>query len=145
MSTQSKGSTEAALSRLLRSDSVYFARRTHIHMEHAHDGCAVDALCRVCVSSCILRWRSSLCRVCYASVGEKKTVFTAAVWCVPALRVPLVHSLINHFRQRYILVRSHVPFLTTGGDRCAAPAGQRARDQHNTLKDRIGNKLCACC
>ena len=22
--------------------------------------------------------------------------FTAAVWCVPALRVPLVHSLINH-------------------------------------------------
>ena len=23
--------------------------------------------------------------------------FTAAVWCVPALRVPLVHSLINHF------------------------------------------------
>ena len=27
------------------------------------------------------------------------SVFTAAVWCVPALRVPLVHSLINHFRQ----------------------------------------------
>ena len=26
-------------------------------------------------------------------------LFTAAVWCVPALRVPLVHSLINHFRQ----------------------------------------------
>ena len=25
--------------------------------------------------------------------------FTAAVRCVPALRVPLVHSLINHFRQ----------------------------------------------
>ena len=25
--------------------------------------------------------------------------FTAAVWCVPALQVPLVHSLINHFRQ----------------------------------------------
>ena len=24
---------------------------------------------------------------------------TAAVWCVPALRVPLVLSLINHFRQ----------------------------------------------
>ena len=21
------------------------------------------------------------------------------LWCVPALRVPLVHSLINHFRQ----------------------------------------------
>ena len=27
--------------------------------------------------------------------------FTAAVWCVPALRVPLVHSLINHFRQNH--------------------------------------------
>ena len=27
--------------------------------------------------------------------------FTAAVWCVPALRVPLVHSLINHFRQKH--------------------------------------------
>ena len=26
--------------------------------------------------------------------------FTAAVWCVPALRVLLVHSLINHFRQK---------------------------------------------
>ena len=26
--------------------------------------------------------------------------FTAAVWCAPALRVPLVHSLINHFRQK---------------------------------------------
>ena len=26
--------------------------------------------------------------------------FTAAVWCVPALRVPLVHSLINHFRHK---------------------------------------------
>ena len=26
--------------------------------------------------------------------------FTAAVWCVPALRVPLVHSLINHFRNK---------------------------------------------
>ena len=26
--------------------------------------------------------------------------FTAAVWCVPALRVPMVHSLINHFRQK---------------------------------------------
>jgi hypothetical protein len=26
--------------------------------------------------------------------------FTAAVWCVPALRVRLVHSLINHFRQK---------------------------------------------
>ena len=29
--------------------------------------------------------------------------FTAAVWCVPALRVPLVHSLINHFRQNLVL------------------------------------------
>ena len=31
--------------------------------------------------------------------------FTAAVWCVPALRVPLVHSLINHFRQK--IFREH--------------------------------------
>ena len=38
--------------------------------------------------------RLSLCRF-----------FTAAVWCVPALRVPLVHSLINHFRQKYASVR----------------------------------------
>jgi len=30
--------------------------------------------------------------------------FTAAVWCVPALRVPLVHSLINHFRQKSIYI-----------------------------------------
>ena len=30
--------------------------------------------------------------------------FTAAVWCVPALRVPLVHSLINHFRKKKHLV-----------------------------------------
>ena len=28
--------------------------------------------------------------------------FTAAVWCVPALRAPLVHSLINHFRQKRV-------------------------------------------
>ena len=33
------------------------------------------------------------------------SVFTAAVWCVPALRVPLVHSLINHFRQSYLCGR----------------------------------------
>ena len=33
--------------------------------------------------------------------------FTAAVWCVPALRVPLVHSLINHFRQKH-KTSSHV-------------------------------------
>ena len=31
--------------------------------------------------------------------------FTAAVWCVPALRVPLVHSLINHFRQNPFATR----------------------------------------
>ena len=33
------------------------------------------------------------------------SVFTAAVWCVPALRVPLVHSLINHFRQKMWSIR----------------------------------------
>ena len=34
----------------------------------------------------------------FAPIKTQKT-FTAAVWCVPAVRVPLVHSLINHFRQ----------------------------------------------
>ena len=33
--------------------------------------------------------------------------FTAAVWCVPALRVPLVHSLINHFRQSSFIYRTN--------------------------------------
>ena len=37
--------------------------------------------------------------------GQNSENFTAAVWCVPALRVPLVHSLINHFRQNYAKVR----------------------------------------
>jgi len=35
--------------------------------------------------------------------------FTAAVWCVPALRVPLVHSLINHFRQTLLYYEIRVP------------------------------------
>ena len=36
--------------------------------------------------------------------------FTAAVWCVPALRVPLVHSLINHFRQmNFRIPETHTP------------------------------------
>ena len=34
--------------------------------------------------------------------------FTAAVWCVPALRVPLVHSLINHFRQKTVSAQATV-------------------------------------
>ena len=39
----------------------------------------------------------------YSEPASNKAVktFTAAVWCVPALRVPLVHSLINHFRQNF--------------------------------------------
>ena len=37
--------------------------------------------------------------------------FTAAVWCVPALRVPLVHSLINHFRQKQRGRPRYVPCL----------------------------------
>ena len=35
--------------------------------------------------------------------------FTAAVWCVPALRVPLVHSLINHFRQKLYACGTRAP------------------------------------
>ena len=34
----------------------------------------------------------------------RRVIFTAAVWCVPALRVPLVHSQINHFRQSTTLL-----------------------------------------
>jgi hypothetical protein len=50
--------------------------------------------------------------------------FTAAVWCVPALRVPLVHSLINHFRQK-VRVYAWVPcvrYLPVGrrGERTAS-------------------------
>ena len=37
------------------------------------------------------------------------SVFTAAVWCVPALRVPLVHSLINHFRQNRTQLNDMLP------------------------------------
>ena len=44
--------------------------------------------------------------------------FTAAVWCVPALRVPLVHSLINHFRQSVRI---------SGTDRVAANPCQTGR------------------
>ena len=49
--------------------------------------------------------------------------FTAAVWCVPALRVPLVHSLINHFRQtrkkepKKISISGSHPALGRGGKR----------------------------
>ena len=39
--------------------------------------------------------------------------FTAAVWCVPALWVPLVHSLINHFRQTNIKVQSNSQSVST--------------------------------
>ena len=64
-------------------------------------------------------WRSRGCRVeplrCLSLAGLERAhvlepnkfsgvvsvgFFTAAVWCVPALRVPLVHSQINHFRQK---------------------------------------------
>ena len=44
------------------------------------------------------------CGVAAAARAAATAPGTAAVWCVPALRVPLVHSLINHFRQRKIEV-----------------------------------------
>ena len=47
--------------------------------------------------------------------------FTAAVWCVPALRVPLVHSLINHFRQK-----NGSAVLAVRGDTCSARARSRS-------------------
>ena len=34
-----------------------------------------------------------------------------AVWCVPALRVPLVHSLINHFRKKKSFYDLSIAFL----------------------------------
>ena len=45
--------------------------------------------------------------------------FTAAVWCVPALRVPLVHSLINHFRQKS-LIQLHMPKISVN-----SPEGEK--------------------
>ena len=41
--------------------------------------------------------------------------FTAAVWCVPALRVPLVHSLINHFRQKFSHFWQKLSFYSSQG------------------------------
>ena len=35
------------------------------------------------------------------------SVFTAAVWCVPALRVPLVHSLIRAEKSFHLKVHFH--------------------------------------
>ena len=44
--------------------------------------------------------------------------FTAAVWCVSALRVPLVHSLINHFRQKE--GQGPAGAVPVGGDKISA-------------------------
>ena len=62
--------------------------------------------------------------------ARKKYVgfFTAAVWCVPALRVPLVHSLINHFRKKIYIFCMRLRLTRTytkrendhRGDRAAA-------------------------
>ena len=59
------------------------------------------------------------------------------MWCVPALRVPLVHSLINHFRQKHSLFLSNDPWqhpLGTKGERVSlragAPHADPLRSQH---------------
>ena len=52
--------------------------------------------------------------------------FTAAVWCVPALRVPLVHSLINHFRKKK-KVSFAVYIRTKRPNECAANVFGRKR------------------
>ena len=39
------------------------------------------------------------CLAYTAAVNCAKKLPPCGDWCVPALRVPLVHSLINHFRQ----------------------------------------------
>ena len=56
--------------------------------------CAV-ALC-VGVVACDVRSDIACVFACCACLGLRGR----NVWCVPALRVPLVHSLINHFRQK---------------------------------------------
>ena len=55
------------------------------------------------------------------------SVFTAAVWCVPALRVPLVHSLINHFRQKVGLLENEP----------TAPAEHSVRNQTVKIPEKI--------
>ena len=56
--------------------------------------------------------------------------FTAAVWCVPALRVPLVHSLINHFRQKMDRVRTWVLYIDVNCVRGAPYSGTARAAQH---------------
>ena len=50
----------------------------------------------------------------------------SAVWCVPALRVPLVHSLINHFRQK------HTPWARAN----LVPRGSFISTMHPSLSPR---------
>ena len=46
------------------------------------------------------------------------------VWCVPALRVPLVHSLINHFIAKKSKARDRSPSASRSSNRtCGAPRG----------------------
>ena len=58
--------------------------------------------------------------------------FTAAVWCVPALRVPLVHSLINHFRQ----YRRQKLQQSERGSKYSSPALAGALAHLRTAKDK---------
>ena len=60
-----------------------------------------ETLSRLCVTmSCVSLQAASMI------LNRPCTMKTEAVWCVPALRVPLVHSLINHFRQSRSLLSS---------------------------------------
>ena len=59
---------------------------------------------------------------------------TAAVWCVPALRVPLVHSLINHFRKKTTSVRAFRSTVARqhGARSCECPVDRpRSDDSQN--------------
>ena len=89
------------------------SKRTSFHgaleLEHVE---SVDLRSAIRKADAVLpafaRVRASAATHSSASRGEAGVVCcfdsgcntSAAVWCVPALRVPLVHSLINHFRQK---------------------------------------------
>ena len=57
--------------------------------------------------------------------------FTAAVWCVPALRVPLVHSLINHFRKKTKNIKPKSN--TKGARRARRTVLKRTSDHTSTI------------
>ena len=73
--------------------------------------------------------------------------FTAAVWCVPALRVPLVHSLINHFRQNqvaayHLCVTTPTAFFPRLGARHDVVLGPSCRRRTRLPRDHLCSLPC---